>query len=225
MAVIDLSKAHIPPKYNERSLDLTSKKFGRLTVSHFAGRNSRGNYVWLCRCECGADTLVIANCLKSGQTTSCGCWQKKNIGVRSRTHGLRRSLAYGIWANMKSRCHNPNHRDYANYGGRGISVCERWRKSFQDFIADMGQRPSPKHELDRIDNSGNYEPGNVRWVTRKTNCRNTRHNHFVEYRGQRRTIAEWADVTGIDARTIWKRLHRGCALDRVFAQRRLHRFR
>lgn len=223
MAVVDPSKAHIPPKYNNRSFNLAGRTFNRLTVEGFAGRDCRGNYIWSCRCECGTETLVSAHYLKNGGIKSCGCLVNDVCGTATRTHGLSKTRLYGLWCNAVRRCTLPTHRDYENYGGRGIKMCDRWRQSFEAFLQDMGQRPSPRHELDRIDNDGDYEPGNVRWATRKEQCRNTRHNRFVEYNGERLTIAEWSERTGISARTIQKRLHRGCTMDRVFFLGRLHR--
>ncbi len=119
-----------------------------------------------------------------------------------------KELEYYSWVQMKTRCLNPRDKAYARYGGRGIKVCARWQKSYVDFVADVGRRPTPEHSLDRIDNNGNYEPGNCRWATSKEQCRNRRSNIVLEFNGQKRTIAEWAEFTGLSRECIWHRLNK-----------------
>lgn len=109
------------------------------------------------------------------------------------------------WRSMMNRCTNKNCKQWKNYGGRGISVCQRWH-NFLNFFQDMGLKPFLKYDLDRIDNNGNYEPGNCRWVTRKVNARNRRNNHFITYQGQTKTISEWAEISGVDQRSIHRRI-------------------
>lgn len=139
-------------------------RFDRLIVvaepSHEGGRYPRVNV----RCDCGTEKNLRVSVLGVG-TKSCGCLGRETTDKKARTHGMRNTSEYNIWTAMKQRCHNPNFRFYANYGGRGIAVCERWRKSFEAFYADMGPRPSKQHTLDRLDNDGNYEAGNVAWRT------------------------------------------------------------
>jgi hypothetical protein len=122
---------------------------------------------------------------------------------------LRGFPEYGVWNTMRSRCYNPRVERYPNYGGRGIQVCERWRKSFADFLADMGRRPSSQHQLERIDNDGNYEPGNVRWALPTENARNRRSSRLIVHAGETLTLAEWAERTGLKVATIWARLKMG----------------
>lgn len=148
-----------------RFKDITGLEFGRLTALRCVG-NGR----WLCRCECGNEKLIYGGHLRAGMTESCGCGPQ----VCRVTHNLSHSPEYRAWDNARERCRNPNNRKFPIYGARGISVCERWANSFDNFIADMGRKPSPSHSLDRIDNNGNYEPGNCRWATGEQQNRNRR---------------------------------------------------
>lgn len=125
------------------------------------------------------------------------------------THGLSYTPEYRAWQQMRLRCTNPQHAAWADYGGRGITVCERWLTSPAAFLADMGPKPSPAHELDRIDNDGGYHPGNCRWVLRKQNDRNRRSNRHLEHQGERRTIAEWSERSGVPVDTLSYRLKAG----------------
>jgi hypothetical protein len=129
------------------------------------------------------------------------------------THALSRIDEYRIWASMKNRCHNPRDQGYAGYGGRGIQVCPRWRDSFENFIADMGRRPSKKHSIDRIENAGDYEPSNCRWATWKEQNNNLRTNRLLTLRGTTKTIHQWADEKGVDAKTLDARLRDGWSVE------------
>jgi hypothetical protein len=128
---------------------------------------------------------------------------------------------YKIWASMKQRCLNPNQKGYLNYGGRGVRVCTRWCDSFEAFLADLGRRPSPRHQLDRIDNDGDYEPGNVRWALRAVQNRNRRGNRWIEFNGERRVLKDWADLLGMRPGMLRKRLELGWSVERALATPRL----
>lgn len=141
----------------------------------------------------------------------------------TRKHGLSRTAEYRAWQTMRLRCTDPNNAAWPNYGGRGITVCDRWIESPENFIADMGAKPSPRHELDRKDNGKGYEPANCRWVLRPVNCRNRRSSRTVEHNCQALTVAEWAERTGLSRSIIQKRLDAGwtpaAALDTAARQK------
>lgn len=189
--------------------DLAGRRFGRLVATGPHESRKRKTY-WPCRCDCGNQVKISATNLKTGNTTSCGCYRREFTAAKNATHSL---LAGGkpsefiVWALMRRRCDDPADDAYPAYGGRGISVCDRWR-SFDAFYADMGARPAPDHQIDRIDNDGPYSPENCRWVTRVENCSNRRDNVYVEWRGESLTVYEWARRMGMKPHTIWARLFR-----------------
>jgi len=152
--------------------ELAGQIFGRLTVLRELGLNKHSRIVWLCACSCGNETSVVGRRLLTGRTRSCGCLYVEaisNNGKKNRIHGHAgcRNRAYASWRSMRKRCYNPKNRQYKNYGGRGIIVCERWRSSFVNFLTDMGERPEG-YELDRKDPNGNYEPLNCRYIPSKS---------------------------------------------------------
>lgn len=199
-------------------IDLTGRVVGRLTVLRLHDRVRHGHSViarWRCRCACGEKTLVFGNQLRSGKTQSCGCWAREKARADSTTHGGSRTQLYQTWRGVLDRCTNPKHRAWKNYGGRGISVCADWR-SFEVFRVAMGERPSPKHSLDRIDNDGNYEPGNVQWSTKSTQMRNTRVNARVTFGGETKSRTAWAETMGIGVETLRARIERyGWSVERA----------
>ncbi len=181
-------------------------RFGRLVVTAYVGQSAS------CLCDCGAMTDVRGDHLRSGETRSCGCLRRdvgRAVGAMT-THGHARgggcSPEYSAWCAMVQRCTVVTTAGYENYGGRGIAVCDRWRESFEAFLADMGKRTSPRHSLDRINNDGNYEPGNCRWATAQEQRRNTRQNRVVEFRGESMPLVAWAERIGIHPATLKTRL-------------------
>lgn len=182
-------------------------KFGRLrvikrNVSFY--RTTSGATVprHLCRCECGNTKAIRHDYLLSGHTRSCGCRRGQF------RHGAYKTKLYQVWQAMKDRCHNPTNTHFAEYGGRGIQVCERWQ-SFEAFAADMGNPPKSGLTLERNDNNGNYEPDNCRWATRAEQQRNRRNNVWLELDGKRAIAKDWADSLGLKHHSLMKRIRAG----------------
>lgn len=190
------------------TLDLTGRRFGMLIAVEAQGMIGT-NVAWACECDCGEKCRVSSNSLSSGNTTSCGCRKRAVIGERSMTHGESKSPEYRSWCAMKARCLTPTDRAFSDYGGRGITVCERWAESFEKFLEDMGCRPSASHTIDRIDNNGNYEPGNCRWATKKQQARNRRSSKLITIDGETLSLAEWSERSGVAYATINRRLRVG----------------
>ena len=171
-------------------VDLTGQRFGRLTVLRRNGDDGHHHSVWLYRCDCGNTTNVSIGHLRTGHTKSCGCYQHQIDIEANTTHGLSKTKFYQVWAGMKSRCFYSKRINYKNYGGRGITVCNRWL-DFQNFYDDMYGNYKEGLEIDRIDNNGNYEPSNCRWVTRLENAKNRRDQVWVTMLGERKRMSEW----------------------------------
>lgn len=153
-------------------IDLTGKKYGRLTVIERSGVRG-GQSSWLCKCECGNKKVVIGKNLRRGLTTSCGCYHNELLSVRNTTHGLSKTRIYRIWRDMKNRCFYSKDKHFKDYGGRGITICDEWKNSFESFYKwSDANGYSEKLTIDRIDNDGNYEPSNCRWITMKEQCQN-----------------------------------------------------
>lgn len=158
-----------------------------------------------CLCDCGNVKVIEMREVTGGGTQSCGCLKVENA---YKTHGMSKTSTYHIWCGIKERCFNANNPAYKYYGGRGITMCNRWNKSFENFLEDMGERPSEEYSIDRIDLNGNYEPQNCKWATRIEQARNKSNNHIVEYGGQTKTFAEWVDVFGENYSTLWGKCDR-----------------
>lgn len=197
-----------------RGRNLVGLRYSRLTVISYAGKNSRLDAYWECICDCGKTTVVTGHNLTRKNTKSCGCLHAEILKTPGKKfhwkHGFSplrgKKPTYYVWATMIQRCTNPNSEKYRIYGARGITVCERWF-DFKNFLADMGERPSPKHSIGRIENNGNYEPSNCRWETSKQQARNRRDNHFLEFNGKTATLVEWSEITGIEYNALKNRIN------------------
>jgi hypothetical protein len=178
-------------------------RFGRLTVLRRDGHIHRAA-AWLCACDCGGTARVRYTSLQRGEIVSCGC--KKREALDRRTHGMKNTPTWKSWDSAIQRTTNPNHSSFGDYGGRGIKVCHRWRNSFEAFLADMGERPTRAHSLDRFpDVNGHYEPGNCRWATWTEQANNRRNTVHVTIGDRTHTLREWADEAGISYGCISQR--------------------
>jgi len=206
---------------NNRIKNMTGMVFSRLTVTSYAYQKNKIAY-WNCLCECGKTCVVNGSFLRGGGTRSCGCIFKEHLSTLSapRIHGesetnKTRTKEYIAWTSIQGRCTNPNNKDYPRYGGRGISVCDRWLNSYENFLADMGRKPTPQHSIDRKDNDGNYDPSNCRWATLEEQGNNKRNNTFLTFEGMTLTIAEWARKINIPQNTLHARLRRNLPLEKA----------
>lgn len=191
-------------KWGMKKRDLSGLRFGRL-VGVRPAPEVAGKSKWLFACDCGSETVKAAHHVTMGRALSCGCWRRENSAQKATTHGLAGTPTYDAWAHAKRRCENPKDAAWHHYGGRGISMCANWSESFAAFLADVGERP-PGTTLDRIENDGGYEPGNVRWTDRTTQANNTRLTRRDES-GQ-----PWSDLAvsnGIKRRSFAARVQRG----------------
>lgn len=193
-------------------IDLTGKRFGKLTVIKKHNQDKWGGWNWLCRCDCGNETVVSGGHLRGLKTKSCGCSRKE---TKNFTHKMTGSRLYNVWQAMKSRCYYEKSEMFKHYGGRGITVCDEWKNSFISFYdwsikngydenAERGQCT-----IDRIDVNGNYEPNNCRWATIKQQANNTRRNHLIKYNGKTQTVSQWANELGVEPDSIFSRLQKG----------------
>lgn len=193
-------------KHGNRFIDITGKTFGRWTVIGLHSSGTGLPTMWLCRCQCGAKKLLQQNALRNGRSRSC-----RRCAMRR--HGKTRTPEYYSWCAMLARCYNTHLPHYGNYGGRGISVCQRWVNSFEAFIEDMGMKPSRTHSIGRIDNNGDYSPDNCRWETQYQQARNTRRNRLLTYKGRTMCLTDWAGMFGINWGTFYSRVAKGMSTE------------
>lgn len=197
--------------------DETNNTYGKLTVLGLSAKRMYNQAAWLCKCECGNESIVCGQSLRRGATTSCGCVGEENKKIRATTHGKTRTPSHITWTNMLQRCQDPNKSNYRYYGGRGIKVCDRWL-DFENFYEDMGDRPKDK-TLDRKDNDGDYSPENCKWSTKKEQSLNTSQVHLIEFNGIADSISGWGRRLGISSSCMWHRLKR-LPLDRALTESR-----
>lgn len=199
-----------------KAKNMKGQKIGRLFIFEYVGiKNTHAQ--WKALCDCGNFKIVDGGEVRRGAIVSCGCWGKERLKLGPETvrkHGMHGSETYNSWAHMMQRCKNPNNDRYHRYGGRTITVCDRW-KLFENFVADMGMRP-PGMSIDRINNSGNYEPSNCRWATPSEQSNNMDHNIRVMFQGEIKTLSEISLLTGIKKSTLYARLKRNWPTDKLF---------
>ena len=196
--------------------DLTGQRFGRLTVIERA--ENKGKHVaWRCRCDCGNEIVTRAGNLTGGGSRSCGCFNREQSSKKHKKHGECNTRIYGIWKKIKSRCNDTNNDRYADYGGRGITVCQEWSESFEafrDWAIDNGYRDDLT--IDRIDVDGNYDPANCRWISNQKQQNNRRDNHYITHNGETHTITEWARILKLSENALVHRILRGWDIERAF---------
>lgn len=184
-------------------------RFGRLVVIGLS-HDDKDKLLCECKCDCGNIIKTRSHNLVTGDTKSCGCFKIEETKRRNTTHGMNKTHEHLCWLAMKQRCDYEKHVSYHLYGGRGIRVCDRWRFSFENFLSDMGPAPSRNHTIERVDTDGDYCPENCKWATYKEQGQNTRTNVIVEYKGEKMTISQLADLVGMNYHTIHGRIrHRG----------------
>ena len=182
-------------------------KYNRLTAIKFNHKNKWGQPYWLFRCDCGQEKVINASNVKYGYVKSCGCLLKEITTKRNTSHGMAGTREYNIWNHIKDRCLNKNNSHYKNWGGRGITVCNRWLK-FENFYADMGKAPTIKHSIDRINNNGNYKPENCHWANLKEQANNRRNNRLLTFNNKTMTIAQWTSKTNLKYATLYARINK-----------------
>lgn len=200
--------------------DIAGRRFGRLLVLSRHGTSPDRHITWLCRCDCGSQKVISGNSIRSGLTTSCGCYLNEVIkrgDNKSSTHGMTSTGTYRSWNSMLNRCLNTQAPDYERYGGRGISVCQEWLV-FEKFHADMGDRPIGM-TIDRKDVNGNYTAKNCKWSDRKDQQRNRRSNVLLSFQGQVKCAAEWAEITGLTVKVIYDRTRAGWSAEKTLTQK------
>ncbi len=206
--------------------NLLNQRFGRLVVVEELPKQKR-NAFWKCKCDCGNYSSCTSGNLKSGKIVSCGCLKLEKLLQRSTTHNQRHTHLYEVWKSMKQRCYNPNLKSYKNWGARGIKICDEWLNDFQSFYdwsyANGYSTENQKNEklkltIDRIDNNGNYEPSNCRWVNRKTQASNMRTTKLITINGETKCLAEWFRHYNLCSWTYYTRIKYGWSVEEALTK-------
>ena len=202
--------------------DLTGQRFGRLVVivrePNKTLSSGKKKTMWKCACDCGQEAVVRAECLKSGYTKSCGCLSNEMFHKMITKHGHCKERLYSIWQAIRQRCLNPNDAEYKSYGGRGISVCDEWSDylAFRSWAYSSGYDENAPYRactIDRIDNDGNYEPSNCRWVNMDAQMRNKSNHRNITYKGVTKPLVVWAEDLGLSASLLDNRIRRGWSIE------------
>lgn len=192
-------------------IDLKNQRFGRLVaLERYSEVTACGKTQWECQCDCGVIILAITGSLTTGNTQSCGCQRRDSArqnGLKIK-HGMTGTPEYKAWRGLRYRCYDPEHENYHNYGGRGITVCDEWKESFEAFYRDMGPRPGLGYSIDRKDVNGNYEPNNCRWATAIEQASNQRKTILYDFKGEKLTLPEISRRTNIPTPTLESRIKR-----------------
>jgi len=190
-------------------------RYGRWSVISEFGISSRKNKrKFLCRCDCGNERVVLLHELRRGNSTSCGCLQKEVAKKQMTTHGKTKTRTYNVWISMRKRCLNPNHKSYNDYGGRGITICNKWLDNFENFLDDMGESPNGK-SLDRIDNNKGYYKDNCRWSSWKEQANNRRNSKIINFNGKSMCCSDWEKELNFGSGLIGKRLKNGWGMNKI----------
>lgn len=201
-----------------KAKDITGQRFGRLVALGPVSHTKQGKMKWLFQCDCGNTSVTSLDALRNGNTQSCGCLKVELTPLVWRTHGMSDHPLYETWCGMIKRCTNPNDRKYSYYGGRGVTVYDEWRNSFESFHTYVSQLPYygiAGYTLDRIDTNRGYEPGNIQWSSRKSQTRNRRNTLMLTFRGKEQPLATWAEELNIPYGTLKNRVQRGWSTERV----------
>lgn len=196
--------------------DLTGQKFGRLTVIKHIGSDKQHQALWECVCDCGNNHIATGHGLLRGGVKSCGCLKNELSSERLKKHGASKTRIYRIWGAMKQRCYNRNHSHYDNYGRRGISVCDEWKADFEAFYQwAIASGYKGNLTIDRIDNNGNYEPSNCRWISEFEQQQNRTNTHIVNYNGQKFTLSQLAREYKIKPNVLERRIKSGWDIEKA----------
>jgi len=199
-----MTKRIIPPQ--SITHDLAGLKKNRWTVLEYVRRSDCGSAMWLCKCDCGTIKEVAGTTVVTGKSKSCGCLAAERTSVRTATHRLSKTTEHKIWLGMRNRVLSTKDTSYKNYGGRGITICAEW-DDFLTFLADMGERPTPKHSIDRRDNEGNYTPDNCYWATPRQQATNKRNNINITRDGVTKCLKDWCTHQKLPYKTVWYRIN------------------
>lgn len=204
-------------------IDLTGRRFGRLTVRKMAGRGNSKQILWECECDCGGTAIVPTYHLNSGHTKSCGCYHRElsvEKGKQNVRHGMHGTRLYACWRSMKQRCYYPKSQSYSDYGERSIAVCAEWRDSFEAFRDwALANGYTDDLTIERKDPNGDYCPENCCWATMQEQQNNKRNNRMLTFNGETRTAPEWARVTGIPVTIIYNRMKYGWPPERILTEK------